>query len=122
MRWSDRTQHQIRYPVPVLRIDAELEVHAVDEPPIRSVRHREQFADLEPVDLRAEVLVGAVKRQVQSLLEPGRNPVRPLGDAVERFVGHDGTRKCGRSTPEGVKLLCHVRLKTNGAAWLASYT
>ncbi len=69
--------------VPVLLIDAEFEVGAVEELAIGCVRDREERAQLEAVVRAAQIRRMAVERQVQSRLEPRRHAVGPLGDAVQ---------------------------------------
>src|SRR5262245_15923875 len=79
--------------IPPFRVEAVLDVHAVNEGPVSSMRYSKQRTELESVDFPPEVFVTAVQRQVQPALKPVGDAVRPLSDTVPGFVGCDGTRK-----------------------------
>src|SRR5438105_14712770 len=88
--------------VPMPGVEAEFEIHAVEESPIIRTRYREQQTQLQAVKHRAAMsgsLADTVQGQIQSRLEPRAHAVGPFGHAVERPVGYQGAGKCrGRQT------------------------
>ena len=76
--------------LPIVIIDAELEIHAVEECVVFGMRPHEQFPYLEAVDRPATVLrVRTLHRQIETLLKPVGDAVGPFGGAVDRVVGND---------------------------------
>src|SRR5579871_648816 len=69
--------------VPVFGIVAEPEIRAVKKLAVIGVRDDKKEPDLAAVQGRPAVFGDAVKRQVESCLEPLRDTIRPLRDAVE---------------------------------------
>lgn len=60
------------------------------------MRHDKQFAHFKSIEHRTVVAGKAVKRQIKPLLEPIRNPISPLGNAVERSIGYKPAREARR--------------------------
>ena len=87
--------------VPMVGVDTELEIGAVEECPIVGVRHGKQRAQFESVEPAVPVLAGAIQRHVQSRFEPPGDAPRPLGHAVEGLVGDERARKRGRVGADG---------------------
>ena len=87
--------------VPPFRVDAELEVRAVDELSCIRVGDGKQCSQLEAVEAPAAVVVVAVERQVKTGLEPVRHAQRPFRDAVQRVVGDDRSRERRDLDPGG---------------------
>ena len=79
--------------IPPLRVEAVLDVHAVDKRAVGGMGHGKKRTELEAVDFPAEILVATVQRQIQPAFKPVGDAVRPLGDAVQRFVRRDGPWK-----------------------------
>ncbi len=98
--------------LPIVVIDAELEIDAVKERVVVGMRPHEQFAYLEAVDRPAAALgVRAVHRQIEPLLEPVCDAVGPFDGAVDRVVGNDAAGKSGVFGPIGVKLVCIIEIE-----------
>src|SRR5207247_3446208 len=77
--------------VPMLRIDAEFEIGAEENPPLVRVWHGEERAELETVECSAVViLVDAVQGHVQAGLEPARDAVRQFGEPLPSLSQDDG--------------------------------
>src|SRR5207247_5515511 len=94
--------------VPMLRIDAEFEIGAVEKPAVVGVWHGEERAELETVECSAVViLVDAVQGHVQAGLEPARDAVRPFGDAIQRLIRDDRAGKCRRLHAARSEIIVH---------------
>jgi len=62
--------------VPMLRIEAEFEIHRIDEHTVVGVRHGEEFAQLPPIERAAARVGDAIERKIKPLLEPVGDPER----------------------------------------------
>src|SRR5260370_41699781 len=75
--------------LPIRGVITELEIDAVEEGVITRGRTHKKFPQLDAVESRTATPGDAVHRQIQPLLEPGRDSEGKLGDAVVGTIGDD---------------------------------
>src|ERR1700690_2580453 len=93
---------------PILVIDAELEIDAVEEHVVVGVRPHEQFAYLKAVKRPPAPLgVSGVHREIKPLLKPVGYAVGPFDRAVDRVVGNDSAGEIGSLSPDRGKVAVH---------------
>ena len=77
---------------PVRRVVAELEVDAVEEPALVSVRADEERPELHAVEQQPAVAGERVDREIGPRLEPFGHAVGEFGHSVQRVLRHDASR------------------------------
>ena len=98
--------------LPIVVIDAELEIHAVEERVVVGVRPHEQFPHLEAVDRPAAPLgVRTLHRQIKPLLKPVGDAVGPFDGAVDRVVGNDAAGEIGSLPPDRREIGVHHEIE-----------
>src|SRR6185437_842206 len=78
--------------IPMRGIEAEFQIDAVKEFPLRRIRGDEQGAKLESIVCNAAIACDRIQREIETSLEPRCDAVSPLGGAIERVVRDDATR------------------------------
>src|SRR3984893_10900750 len=110
--------------LPIVIVDAELEIHAVKELVIFGMRQHKQLPQLEAVD-RSTVLrrVRSPHRQIESLLKPALHAPGPFSGAVDGVIRNDAAGESGSLAPDR-RVVCvyhqveHTRLRDLGIVYL----
>src|SRR6185437_1779567 len=84
--------------IPMRGIEAEFQIDAVKEFPLRRIRGDEQGAKLESIVCNAAIACDRIQREIETSLEPRCDAVSPLGGAIERVVRDDATRNSSGRT------------------------
>src|SRR5258706_4181046 len=74
--------------IPVLCVEAQLEVDAIKKASGVCVRHREQCSQLCPIELEGPVACESIDRVIRPRLEPISHTIRPLQRPIDRALWH----------------------------------
>src|SRR5579871_2896280 len=72
--------------IPLLLIDAEFEIDSVKKLAVRRMRLHKKLTHFEPVERRSVVPRKTIERQIEPLLEPIGDSIRPLGNSHQRVI------------------------------------
>jgi hypothetical protein len=92
--------------LPILVINAELEIDAVKEGVVVGVGTHEEFADFESIESAVVAWgVGGVHREIKPLLKPVGDAVSPFDRAVVRVIGNDCARESRGGAADGSEIV-----------------